>query len=52
MKKLKNFKDLRGNLFSFQNNNFIIKRVFFIKGLKNTIRGNHAHKITRQIVIS
>jgi hypothetical protein len=52
MKKLKNFKDPRGNLFSFQNNNFIIKRVFFIKGLKNAIRGNHAHKTTKQIIIN
>jgi hypothetical protein len=49
---IKNFKDSRGILFSFQNKNFKIKRIFFIKGYINAIRGKHAHKDTKQIIIN
>ena len=49
---IKNFKDSRGLLFSFQNKNFKIKRIFFIKGYINATRGKHAHKDTKQIIIN
>jgi hypothetical protein len=51
-KSIKNFKDSRGILFSFQNKNFKIKRIFFIKGYINATRGKHAHKDTKQIIIN
>ena len=42
--------DKRGGLFFFENNNF--KRVFFINGKKNQIRGNHGHKLTNQLIVN
>ena len=51
-KKLKNFNDSRGKLFFYQQNKFLSKRVFFIEGNKNKIRGNHAHKETNQVLIN
>lgn len=50
--KLKNFNDDRGKLFFYQKNKFLFQRVFFIEGNKNKIRGNHAHKETKQILIN
>lgn len=44
------FIDNRGSLFSFENSNF--KRVFFINGKKNKIRGNHGHKLTNQLIVN
>ena len=49
-KKSKILKDNRGSLFFFENSNF--KRVFFIHGKKNQIRGNHGHKLTSQIIVN
>jgi len=49
-KKSKIFMDKRGGLFFFENNNF--KRVFFINGKKNQIRGNHGHKLTNQLIVN
>lgn len=49
-KKSKIFIDNRGSLFFFEDINF--KRVFFIYGKKNQIRGNHAHKLTSQLIIN
>jgi hypothetical protein len=50
--KIKLLSDDRGSLFSFERKGFLIKRIFFIQGLKNKIRGNHAHKKTNQIIIN
>lgn len=50
--KLKNFNDSRGKLFFYQQNKFLSQRVFFIEGNKDKIRGNHAHKETKQILIN
>ena len=49
-KKSKILKDNRGCLFFFENSNF--KRVFFIYGKKNQIRGNHGHKLTSQLIVN
>ena len=49
-KKSKIFRDKRGSLFFFENN--YIKRIFFINGKKNQIRGNHGHKLTNQLVVN
>jgi hypothetical protein len=50
--RLKNFEDKRGKLFFFQKNNLKIKRVFFIQGNNGVLRGKHAHKNTKQILIN
>jgi hypothetical protein len=50
--KLKIFKDSRGKLFFYQKDNFLVKRIFFIEGKKNQLRGNHAHKKTKQVLIN
>lgn len=50
--KLKTFNDVRGRLFFYQDKKFLFKRVFFIEGNKNKIRGNHAHKQTKQVLIN
>lgn len=50
--RLKNFEDTRGKLFFFQKDNLKIKRVFFIQGNNGVLRGNHAHKNTKQILIN
>jgi hypothetical protein len=49
-KKSKIFIDNRGSLFFFENSNF--KRVFFIYGKKNQVRGNHGHRLTTQLIIN
>ncbi len=51
-KRLKNFIDNRGLLFSFYEDNFKFKRIFFIVGKKNKSRGDHAHKKLTQILIN
>lgn len=51
-KKLQNYTDKRGNLFSYYKKNLKFNRVFFITGKKNKIRGDHAHKSTKQIIIN
>lgn len=51
-KKLKNFIDKRGLLFSFYKKNFKFNRVFFITGNKNKTRGDHAHKTLTQILVN
>ena len=50
--KLKIFNDTRGKLFFYQQDNFVVKRIFFIEGKKNQFRGNHAHKKTKQVLIN
>ncbi len=50
--RLKNFLDDRGLLYSFYKKNFRFKRVFFISGFKNKVRGDHAHKTLTQILIN
>lgn len=54
LKKIKIFKNKTGLLFSFQKKkNFKnAKRIFFIKGLKNAQRGNHAHLKASQLFIN
>jgi len=50
--KIKSFKSFSGKLvpISFNKNfPFKIKRIFFLHGLKNKIRGDHAHKKCSQI---
>ncbi len=52
--KLKSFKKKSGLLFAldFQKTfPFKIKRIFYIYGRKNLIRGDHAHKKCKQIFI-
>ena len=46
--------DDRGDLFFFEHNQllpFNFKRVFFVNGSKNCIRGNHAHKKCDQFML-
>ena len=50
--RLKNFKDTRGKLFFFQKDDLKIKRIFFIQGNNGVLRGDHAHKNTKQILIN
>ena len=50
--KIKSFKSITGKLtpITFNKNfPFRIKRIFFLHGLKNKIRGEHAHKKCSQI---
>ena len=53
--KIKKVKDKRGIIEIFENDDkfqFKIKRIFYIhSNFKNLIRGDHAHKLTRQIII-
>lgn len=54
IKKLKIFKNNKGSLIpiSLKNNiPFKTKRVFIIHGIKNSIRGNHAHHKCSQFLI-
>ena len=47
---LKTFTDKRGNLTVIEKLPFDIKRVFFIYGCDDSVRGGHRHKKTRQAV--
>jgi len=50
--KIKTFKSSSGKLIPFSFDNkfpFNIKRIFFIHGVANKIRGNHAHKKCSQL---
>tara|TARA_B100000780_G_C21121539_1_gene454341 strand:+ start:1936 stop:2352 length:417 start_codon:yes stop_codon:yes gene_type:complete len=54
--KLKKFKNLHGSLFAINSLTqnefpFEIKRIFFVKATKNSIRGNHAHIHCSQLLI-
>ena len=50
---LKPFKDSRGSLIAIENLSFQIKRIYYIYGNnKNAIRGKHAHKKLKQLLIS
>ena len=45
--------DSRGNLTVLEKElPFIIKRIFYIYGVDNSVRGKHRHKTTRQFLIS
>jgi len=48
---LKTFTDKRGNLTVIEKLPFDIKRVFYIYGVDDSVRGGHRHKKTRQAVI-
>jgi len=48
---LKTFTDERGNLTVIEKLPFDIKRVFYIHGVDNSIRGGHRHKKTRQAAV-
>ena len=51
--KIKNFKKKSGSLIPFSIKKslpFKIKRIFIIKGKKNFIRGDHAHKKCSQFL--
>ena len=53
--KLKNIKNktcLISVLENLKKENFVVKRIFFLKPSKNCIRGNHAHKKCTQIFFS
>lgn len=54
--KLPEFSDNRGSLCAIENNKeipFEIKRIYYLyKNLKNTIRGSHAHKELKQLIIA
>ena len=50
--KLKSFSDERGNLTVTENQiPFEIRRIFYIYGIDNSVRGGHRHKTTRQAAI-
>jgi hypothetical protein len=50
---LKTFTDSRGNLTVIENViPFEIKRIFYIYGVNDAVRGHHRHKKTRQAAIS
>jgi len=52
---LPKFSDDRGNLIFAEQNTMIpfnIKRIFYMYGINNEERGNHAHKKTKQFIIS
>jgi len=54
VKNLNGFSDKRGILFpiEFSELPFTPKRMFYVKGVpKDTIRGEHAHYVTKQILI-
>jgi dTDP-4-dehydrorhamnose 3,5-epimerase-like enzyme len=49
---LKSFSDKRGNLTVTENQiPFEIRRIFYIYGIDNSVRGGHRHKTTRQAAI-
>jgi WxcM-like, C-terminal len=49
---LKSFADKRGNLTVTENQiPFEIKRIFYIYGVDDSVRGGHRHKTTRQAAI-
>ena len=48
---LKTFTDERGNLTVIEKLPFDIKRVFYIYGVDDSVRGGHRHKKTRQAVV-
>jgi len=52
---LKSFSDVDGALVSLESNNqipFVIKRIFYVHGVKNQqTRGQHAHYETQQVLI-
>ena len=53
--KLKSFSKLTGKLMPLNFNNRFpinVKRVFFVYGKKNKIRGEHAHKKCSQLFVS
>ena len=52
IKNIKNKSCLISILENLKIKNFQVKRIFFLKSSKNTIRGNHAHKKCTQIFIS
>jgi WxcM-like, C-terminal len=50
--QLKSFSDQRGNLTVTENQiPFEIKRIFYIYGIDDSVRGGHRHKSTRQAAI-
>ena len=50
--QLKSFSDERGNLTVTENQiPFEIKRIFYIYGIDNSVRGGHRHKTTKQAAI-
>ena len=53
--KIKSFKSFSGELVPITFNKkfpFLIKRIFFLYGLKNKIRGDHAHKKCSQLFMA
>ncbi len=50
---LKTFTDKRGNLTVIEDFDmpFAVKRIFYIYGVDNSVRGKHRHKKTRQALI-
>ena len=53
--KIKSFKSFSGQLIPINFNKnfpFQIKRIFFLHGLKNKIRGDHAHKKCSQLFMA
>ena len=53
--KIKSFKSYRGELIPIPFNKkfpFSIKRIFFLYGLKNKMRGDHAHKKCSQLFMA
>ncbi len=52
IKNIKNKSCLISILENLKIKNFQVKRIFFLKSSKNTVRGNHAHKKCTQIFIS
>ena len=50
--QLKSFSDERGNLTVTENQiPFEIRRIFYIYGIDNSVRGGHRHKTTKQAAI-
>lgn len=50
---LKTFTDSRGNLTVIEKEiPFNIKRIFYIYGVDNSVRGKHRHKRTKQFLVS
>ena len=53
--KIKSFKSVSGKLIPISFNKkfpFSIKRIFFLYGIKNKIRGDHAHKKCSQLFMA
>ena len=54
VKKINEFRDIRGSLLplQFDELSFLPKRIFFVKDVpKDVIRGEHAHYVTKQLLI-